>query len=124
MIILEIMGELPKTPNELSGMHWGKVSKLRARWRYQTAYLAKVEAKAQKAKVPFKKVELTLIRGSSRKTDLDNIIASFKPLIDGLKDAGIITDDNPSVVVKIHAHWEQTKRDATFVRLVIDPIET
>lgn len=51
-------------------------------------------------KEPLEKCEVICTRFSSRKSDFDNLVASFKPVIDGLRDARIIKDDDESVIVK------------------------
>lgn len=80
-------------------------------------------AKKHKPKHPYAQVQLTFIRGSSRQCDFDNGIASIKPIVDGLKDAGIIADDNPSIVKAIFFGWEKAKPKEGYVKIIIDPIE-
>lgn len=46
-------------------------------------------------------VRLTLFRQGKRLVDNDGLAASFKFAIDGFKEAGLISDDNPMVVQNI-----------------------
>ena len=54
-------------------------------------------------------VELHYVPRDSRRRDQDNIVATLKPCIDGLVDAGVIPDDSPQYV--------------TWVPPVIDPAD-
>lgn len=118
--IIEIRLEgLPKTPNELVRLHWAQKAKEAKKWRTMSAYVAR----KFKPKTPFESVELTFIRGSSRQCDFDNGIAALKPIIDGLKDAGIILDDNPNVVKAIRFGWEKASRSCGYIKIIVDPID-
>jgi Holliday junction resolvase RusA-like endonuclease len=49
------------------------------------------------------------VRHSSVKGDPDNIIGSFKAIIDGLKDAGVLADDRDVELVPRHVKAPQGK---------------
>lgn len=108
---------LPKSPNRRMSMHWRAKGREVKAWRTKAAWVAR--AHPDRPEEPWRLVELTLIRGASRMCDIDNHISSFKALIDGLVDAGIILDDNPNVVRAIRCEHIPTKRDATYVKIIV-----
>lgn len=59
-------------------------------------------------------VELHLYPKGERRRDPDNLVASLKPLIDGLVDAGVVADDTEAFVQRsfpvIHPATGQTTR--------------
>lgn len=117
MIEITLQG-LPKTPNQLVRMHWAAKHKESKRWRTMTAYAAKKVA----PKKPFEAVTLTFVRHSSRRVDIDNGISALKPIIDGLKDGGIILDDNPNVVKSIAFDWNKAAPKEGFIKIIVMPI--
>lgn len=68
---------------------------------------------------PLTECEIVCTRFSSRPTDYDNLVASFKSVIDGLKDAGIFTDDNQSVITKREYKWEPAKASAGKITVLV-----
>lgn len=84
-------------PKSLNGSHgsWHAKSAERRRWRNRAA----AAAHPLRPDEPFKKCSLECVRFSARCMDFDNLVASFKSIVDGLKDAGVIVDDNPGVIV-------------------------
>lgn len=109
---------LPPTPN--TKVHWAVKAKTAKKWRTQARYLA-LKARPIGHK-PFISVELTIVRGSARPCDIDNAIAAAKPLIDGIVDAKIISDDNPNVVKAIRYEWQKTAPKAGYVKIIVDPV--
>lgn len=65
-------------------------------------------------------VRLTLYRSGRRLIDLDSFATIFKYLIDGLKDHGVLPDDNPWVVARIEP-WQI--QGAPEVGIRVEPIE-
>lgn len=56
-------------------------------------------------KQPLEKAKLTLTRHSSKPCDFDGIVSSFKGVIDGLTEAGVIVDDNMEVIGQPQFLW-------------------
>lgn len=80
----------PLTLNEHAGKHWGKVRGEIARLQRDAYYLAKSH------KIPPQsRVSVTLIfwPGNNTVHDADNMALTIKPLIDGLRKAGVVPDD-------------------------------
>lgn len=112
---------LPKTPN--IRQHWAAKAAHNKKWRKMAGEAAWAEwKKYPQCGKPLQRVRLTLIRGSTKEPDLDNLVASFKSIIDGLKDAGIISDDNPRVVSEIKPRWEKAPRKAGYVKVIVEEL--
>lgn len=56
---------------------------------------------------PLKRARLTLIRFSSSEPDYDGLVHGFKPIIDGLKEAGVLIDDKFSNIGASNYQWEK-----------------
>lgn len=88
-----IAGRLESVAN--NRWHWAKKAKYMKQWRTTTAQAALVD---RLPKAEGRRVSLTLTRYGLRVLDAGNLAASFKPVEDGLKDAGVIVDDSPKWV--------------------------
>ena len=58
----------------------------------------------QSPRVPIERARIHYVRYGKRKLDNDNLIGSAKPLLDALKRAGIILDDDAEHVSVTYAH--------------------
>jgi len=98
----EIHG-LPKTRNQMS-YNWRACHAEAKKWKNhvigQCEFLGITGLKLTNAK-------LTFIRCSSKELDWDNLITSFKHVLDGLTEAGVILDDKPSVIGQPQFFWER-----------------
>lgn len=119
MIEIKLEG-LPMLPNKLRTMHWARRARECATWRRAAAYMAKKTL--PESFKPYEQCVIFLIRASTSECDMDNGIASFKPLIDGLVDAGVMVDDGPTVVTQIKFGWEPAKRGSGHVRIEVRPV--
>ena len=73
-------------------LHWAARSRLTRGLRESTAWLANLPA------LPSVHVVLHYRPADNRRRDPDNIVATLKPCLDGLVDAGIVPDDTPQFV--------------------------
>ena len=112
---------LPKSPNGSHGS-WKAAAGIRKSWRRKSAGTAMTLAMAMKIKKPFEAVRITCIRRSSREMDFDNLVASFKPIIDGITDAGIIRDDKNSVVRERIFRWEPAPNARGHIQITVEEI--
>ena len=83
-----------------------------ARHKATQHWAALVEAAVREAGRPVEplpKAGVVLIRHSASEPDYDNLVASFKPLVDGLTKSGVISDDKPSVVGHPEYRWRKAK---------------
>lgn len=95
---------LPKLPNGSHG-HWADVNKKRKLWH------SWVESQVifMKPKEPLKAVKLTFARVSTTPCDFDNMVYSFKPVVDGLVNSKIIHDDDYETILERHYHFIKCK---------------
>ena|SRR3990167_2275354 len=117
-LILDIV---PPSLNKLFAMnHWS-----RGKLKKEIESLIYYECKKQK----IKKIEgplclsFVLTFKKKRIRDIDNYTAGTKFLTDGLRYAGIISDDNSEIVKEIKVQFIQGKKDQTiieFIKLSID----
>ncbi len=61
---------------------------------------------------PLKKARLVLTRYSSNSPDFDGLVSSFKHVIDGLVDAGVIQNDKFENIGAPEYVWEKCGRRA------------
>ncbi len=109
------MQGLPKNPNGSHG-HWTAAASIRKKWRKGSFAMALSKKQAK----PLDKCSVECIRYSSRASDFDNLVASFKPVIDGLIDAGIIVDDNEKCVISRKYRNELTKPGKGKIKVIVD----
>jgi hypothetical protein len=88
-ITLTLTG-LPPNPNQLKGKHWGKIHASNKEWKETAGWVAKSVYRGS----PLHKARIHYIFsvGDNRVHDADNLIASTKPITDGLK--GIVIEDD------------------------------
>lgn len=87
---------LPFGPNRLVKLHWSGRAKHHRQWR-QDAYFHAVSARNQHGgRWPWERVRVTYEFGvpTRARRDPDNLVASGKPILDGIRDAGVIPDDS------------------------------
>ena len=94
---------LPLPPKELSpnhtvgsrGMRMAKAVKIRG-YRERASIEAQVWCLNNKNTFPWQAatIQLTFFHSSARRRDPDNLLASCKAAFDGLRDAGVLTDDD------------------------------
>lgn len=82
----------PPSPNRLRG-HWSTRWKQTHSWRDDVTYLAR--AQRPDAPYPVAKVTITFEHRQHHFRDEDNLVASCKPILDGLRLGGVIVDDSP-----------------------------
>lgn len=66
---------------------------------------------------PLEKFTISITRYGTRYLDYDNLIASFKPYIDGLKLAGIIKDDSWKYIRTIKTDQVTGKEKKLVIRI-------
>lgn len=109
---------LPTATNESRRRHWSAVAGEAARWR-ANAKMAGLEARTRAPwPIPLLYASLEIVFRLDRSAgDLDNLLASAKPLIDGLRDAGLIVDDSVSKLPLVVLRWERTLQRGALFRL-------
>lgn len=98
----EIRLPWPKPPLSLNDGGWTKAAKLaRAatirRVRKDTELLVRAARIPSAARIA---VTLTYHPRDGRRRDEDNLVGTFKPICDGIVDAGLVADDDPAHMAK------------------------
>lgn len=97
---------LPATINAIGRKHWAFKVKEARQWKrlvVEQCVLARVFG------VKLEKAILEFTRHSSQELDFDNLAGSFKHVLDGLVEAGVIIDDKPSIIGSPTFIWQKTK---------------
>jgi Holliday junction resolvase RusA-like endonuclease len=80
-------------------------SRYRKRWRKLIGELVVYER--QKPDAPLVEATLICTRYSKKAPDYGNLVYSFKPLVDGLVEHGVLKDDSMDVLKIEIYHWEK-----------------
>ena len=110
---------LPKTTNSLAGAKWQVRAAHAKKWKravWRTVWPLKPES-------PLVKAKITLTRFSSREADFDGLVSSFKHIIDGLTEAGIIIDDKRSVIDVPVYIWEKTSPKNGHIKVLVEELQ-
>ena len=103
--VLEIkLKSLPRMTNSLASASW------RTRFGHSKIWKRKVWAATWHLRppTPLQKAKLTLTRHSSREPDFDGLVSSFKHIIDGLIEAGVLANDKSENIGKPTYNWVKT----------------
>ena len=117
MIQFEIKG-LPKTTNAGGRAHWSVKAKEAKLWK-QLVFLS---VSSQRPKEPFKKCKITLVRCSSKESDFDGLVSSFKHVLDGLKESRIIFDDKPSCIEPTY-RWQYSSPKSGRIKVTVEEVK-
>lgn len=114
----------PPLPKPQGGVmqRWRR-SQYRKEWHERVAAL--VISKKLKPPEPLTRVRMVCIRYSATtkgQIDYDNLVYSFKPIIDALVKCGIMVDDNMGVIVEREYRWIKAKRKDQRVTITIEEI--
>lgn len=106
---------LPKTTNASRRHgHWGALLSESRKWKKAVWAAVVVEGKPTQ---PMLSASIELIRHSSTQPDFDNLVSSFKWILDGLIDAGVIVSDKPSVIGQPVYQWEKAAPKKGFIEV-------
>lgn len=124
----------PELPNQKRS-HWSARARNSREWRKAVILAARVELGPPPYPM-FDKATVTFDCFRSREPDHDNLVASIKPLLDGLQPAknirrpngvpihvngcGIIATDEPSCIGSPIVRWHKCKRSACRVEITVD----
>jgi Holliday junction resolvase RusA-like endonuclease len=110
---------LPKTLNQLFTSHW------RARHEHNKMFfnLVALNVKNFKPQMPLEEAKLTFTRVASRAPDFDNLVGSFKCIIDALVRCGIIAGDTPQVIGQPVYLFEKSKRSNGKIKIKVESPE-
>lgn len=105
------INDLPQLPNKNMYSHWRTRHREAQKWKKLSSDHAwqAIGLLSGRPVLPLKKAKLTLIRCTSKKPDEDGLTFSFKHVVDGLVQGGILMDDSPSVIGKPKTLWQKAK---------------
>ena len=115
MIIIVLPNFIPKSLNVLFAMnHWK-----RAAYKKEVSELVGWLCKGQTIEPIVGPIDIhfTFQFKAKRNRDMDNFIGGAKFIIDGLKDAGIIPDDNSDIVKSITVQFKKGSKEQTIIKL-------
>ena len=116
-IEFELPGLPPLQVAGSGGGHWRTRHAVAKRWK--SAVRRAVLADGRVPEKPLDRVEMLCERHSTREPDYDNLVASFKPIRDGLVEMGLLIDDKPTILVKCEHRWVKASRGAGKVRILL-----
>lgn len=109
---------LPKTMNTVGGSsnHWTARAREARLWKNQVI----LKVVSQRPAAPLKKAVLTLTRASSVRPDYDNLVSSFKRVVDGLVVGKIIEDDGWDYIGMPAFHWIKAPQGRGFIHVIVE----
>lgn len=109
---------IPDAVNETRRRHWSSSAAKTAKWRDDARLLGLEAVQTSGIKVPFLygDAEITFLLDAAR-GDLDNLLASSKPLVDGIRDAGVIRDDSVRMLPRISLGWQRSDHRGVVFRI-------
>lgn len=112
-----VINGTPDLPNRCRKGSW------KATWSHAKKWKAWVGVRClgKKPAEPLQQAALHLTRYSSVEPDPDNLAASFKPVIDGLREAGIIENDR-SANVALKFSWRKVPPNMGMIRVEVREI--
>lgn len=116
MITLTIQGLPSITSNGPHG-HWKAKWANSTKWKRLVAYALS----GKLPRKPFKLAHVVMTRHSSHEPDFDNLAISFKPIMDGLVQAGVLIGDKASQV-RVEYKWAKAKQHKGFITIEVREI--
>jgi hypothetical protein len=107
---------LPKNQN--ARLHWRARHKENLLWKKAVWY----GTLGKRPLLPLPRARLTLTRISSVSPDSDNIVAGFKPIIDGLVESKILANDKWENIGMPEYRWEKGAPKQGRVRIVVEEV--
>ena len=98
--------------------HWRVRHREQQEWRVKVRGALPPEWLGRK--LASSRLEFTRFR--AKESDYDNLVQSFKSILDGLTHWGVIADDKPSVIGSPKYRWERTARGEGRIRVVVETL--
>jgi Holliday junction resolvase RusA-like endonuclease len=115
---------LPRGINTTRRRHWSSVARETGEWK-DAAYVSTLAAirdsgRADDFPIERASVSYTFLLRAER-GDLDNLIASVKPILDGIVAARAIVDDSVRALPLLSATWRRASDPGVIVRIEESP---
>lgn len=102
--------------------HWAVKARKARTWRGAARFAATLAMSEHRHMVWYRSfVEVTFPVKQNRRRDPHNAIATVKPIIDGLVDAGVWPDDTDEYVIVLDPKFDKRDDDLVVVRLTPVP---
>ena len=113
---------LPETTNAArhSNGHWSERHKKDKSWKRQVWVEALQKGRPRQ---PLHKASVTLIRYSASEPDFEGLVSSFKTILDGLTEAGVIANDSMSVIGQPAYYWRKAKPKQGKIEVFVEDIQ-
>lgn len=115
---------LPPSTNQLERMHWAVKKKLREKftWELLSVLSETPWEPVPKDEIPKMKAAIIVYRGKGMKMlDEDNLAGGMKPLIDAIRDVGLIRNDSPKWF-KLDSPRQERDRENSRVEIELTPV--
>jgi Holliday junction resolvase RusA-like endonuclease len=129
----EIAIEIPDRPpntNDANRQTPQQKWRIRREWRERAAEEARLEVRAWERrhgakwpKLPKAIVAVTFVLPDRRRRDVDNLVSSLKPLLDGIVDAGVVKDDSIETLVEWSIDSVIVKGSSSTMIVLKEPVE-
>lgn len=116
-LAFELAG-LPKMANQLLRGHWRVKHAHAMKWKLAVS----LACHGVKPRQPLASAALTLTRVSSVEPDYDGLVSSFKHVIDGLVEAGVLQSDKMSAIGRPDYRWERCSPRKGCVRVKVEEV--
>lgn len=107
---------LPKTTNAGGRQHWAVKAAEARNWKRAVLLVAG----RNKPDSPLKKAKITFTRFSSAEPDFDGLVSSFKHVLDGLVDAGVIVSDKQSTIGQPTYLWKKAPQKQGYIQVDLE----
>lgn len=112
------LSTIPLTFNQLISKGWrarfGNFSKIK-----KEIHLLTLKTKPKK---PLNKARVKLVRYSPGTLDRDNSFATFKPILDGLVECGVLVDDGFEMVNRIEIIQVKCKQAERKIEVIVEEV--
>lgn len=106
-----VLDSIETDPNRLNGVDWRDKYNRFEKIKRDIHYLSH----NQKPETPLTKFKISVLRIGPKTFDWDNLVASLKPVIDGLTLAGIIFDDSWKYIKSIEIDQKISKTEKKLI---------
>lgn len=110
---------LPRTTNSGGRAHWAVKVKEAKKWKKLVWLMVRA---AGANGLGLEQAKITLVRASSSEPDFDGLVSSFKHVIDGLVEAGVLKNDKPSVIGQPVYLWEKCAPRQGHIRVTVETV--
>lgn len=113
---------LPQSVNDTRRRHWATVAGEARQWR-RTASMLAVDAINRSPdrslrRDPIYPADVEYLFLLTRAAgDLDNLVSSCKPILDGIVDAKVLVDDSVDAVRSLHVRWRRSSEAGVIIRI-------